>query len=327
MKAIVYDAYGPPEVWRLDDVPRPAPGAGEVLVRIHSTAVTRTDCETRDANRKAGALVSLVSRLVSGVRRPRQPILGKDFAGAVEGVGSGVSEFKPGDRVFGSTGFRFGAFAELATLSEAARVAPMPASISFDEGAAICDGALYALWPLKLARIRPGESVVVYGSSGAIGTAAVQLAKSFGAEVTAVCTAKNFGLMAELGADHTLDYTREDFTRNGQTYDVIMDAVGKHSFARSKESLKLGGRFLATDHLNNVLLHFWTSRVGSRKVIFSIPPRASRQDVLMLSGLIEAGKYRAVIDRTYPMDGVVEAGRYVETEQKTGNVILRMVAD
>jgi NADPH:quinone reductase-like Zn-dependent oxidoreductase len=326
MKAIVYDTYGPPEVWRIADVPKPAASASEVLIRIHSAAITRTDCETRDANRKAGPLVSVISRLVSGVRRPRQPILGKDFAGVVEEVGPGVDEFKPGDRVFGSTGFRFGAFAELIALPETARMSQMPASISFDEGAAICDGGLYALWPLKLARIQPGEGVLVYGSSGAIGAAAVQLAKSFGAEVTAVCTAKNLGLMAELGADHAIDYTREDFTKNGQRYDVIMDAVAKHSYARSKDSLKPGGRFLATDHLSNLFLHYWTSRVGTRKVIFSIPPRATKHDVQMFEGLIEAGKYRAVIDRTYPMNEVVEAARYVETEQKTGNVILRIAA-
>jgi NADPH:quinone reductase-like Zn-dependent oxidoreductase len=326
MKAIVYDTYGPAEVWRIADVPKPVAGAGEVLIRIHSTAITRTDCETRDANRKAGPLVSVISRLVSGVRRPSQRILGKDFAGVVEQVGQGVDEFKPGDRVFGSTGFRFGAFAELLALPEAARMAHVPASLTFDEGAAICDGGLYALWPLKLARIQPGDAVLVYGSSGAIGTAAVQLAKSFGAEVTAVCTDKNLGLMAKLGADHAIDYTREDFTKNGQKYDVIMDAVAKHSYARSKESLKPGGRFLATDHFGNLLLHFWTKRFGSTKVIFSIPPRATKQDVQMFKALIEAGKYRAVIDRTCPMDEVVEAARYVETEQKTGNVILRIVA-
>ncbi len=326
MKAIVYEKYGPPEVWRIADVTKPSASAGQILIRIHAAAITRTDCETRDANRKAGPLVSVISRLVSGVLWPRQPILVKDFAGVVEEAGPGVDEFRPGDRVFGSTGFRFGTFAELAVLPETARMSQMPASMTFDEGAAISDGGLYALWPLKLARIQPGEAVLVYGSSGAIGTAAVQLAKSFGAVVTAVCTAKNLGLMAELGADHAIDYTREDFTKNGQRYDVIMDAVAKHSYARSKDSLKPGGRFLSTDHLRNLFLHFWTPRVGNRKVIFSIPPRATKQDVQMFKGLIEAGKYRAVIDRTYPMDEVVEAAQYVETEQKTGNVILRIAA-
>lgn len=326
MRAIVYHTYGPPEVWRVADVPRPSAGPGEVLIRVHSTAITRSDCETRDANRKAGPLVSGLSRLVSGVRRPRQPILGKDFGGVVEEVGPGVAEFTPGDRVFGDTGFRFGCFAEFIVLPETARITEMPGSMNFDEGAAICDGGLYALWPLKLARIRAGDAVLVYGSSGAIGTAAVQIAKSFGAEVTAVCTAKSLGLMAELGADHAIDYTREDFTKNGQTYDVIIDAVAKHSFARSKHSLKPGGRFLATDRFRNLVLHYWTARVGDKRVIFSIPPRATRQDVQMFKGLFESGRYRAVIDRTYPMDDVMEAGRYVETEQKTGNVILRIAA-
>ena len=324
MKAIVYDHYGPPEVWRLADVPVPEPKPGEVLIRIHSTAITRSDCETRDANRKAGPLVTVLSRLVSGVLSPRQPILGKDFAGVVEAVGDGTAEFKPGDRVFGSTGFRFGAFAELMAIPEAARIAQMPSSISFDDAAAITDGGLYALWPLKLARIQAGEAVLIYGSSGAIGTAAVQLAKSYGAEVTAVCTAKNLGLMAELGADHAIDYARDDFTRNGLQYDVIMDAVAKHSYARSKDSLKPGGRFLATDHFRNLVLNYWTPRTGTRRVIFSLPPRATKQDVQMFKSLIEAGKYRPVIDRIYPMDEVVEAARYVESEQKTGNVILNI---
>jgi NADPH:quinone reductase-like Zn-dependent oxidoreductase len=326
MKAVVYATYGPPEVWRIAEVPQPAASANEVLIKIHSSAITRTDCETRDVNRRAGPLVSALSRLVSGVRRPRQPILGKDFAGVVEEVGSEVREFKPGDRVFGSTGFRFGTFAEFIALPETARITQMPASITFDEAAAICDGGLYALWPLKLARIQDGEAVLIYGASGAIGTAAVQLAKSFGAEVTAVCNTKNFGLMAELGADHSIDYTREDFTKNGRKYDVIMDAVAKTSYARSMNSLKPGGRFLATDHLGNLFLHFWTARVGKTRVIFSIPPRASKQDVRMFKSLIESGKYRAVIDRTYPMGQVVAAARYVETEQKTGNVILRIAS-
>lgn len=326
MKAIVYTTYGPPDVWRLQEVPKPEPKEGGVLIRIHSSAVTRTDCEMREANRKSGAMVSAISRLVSGVRKPRQPILGKDLAGVVTEVVPGVGEFKVGDRVFGSAGFRFGAFAEYVALPESSRIAAMPESMSFDEGAAICDGGLYALWPLKLARIQAGESVLVYGSSGAIGTAAVQIAKSMGAEVTAVCTAKNLPLMAHLGADHAIDYESEDFTKNGRTYDVIMDAVGKFSFSRSKDSLSPGGRFLATDHLGNLFLHFWTSRAGSRKVIFSIPPRATKQDVQWFKELFEAGRYCAVIDRTYPMEDIAEAGRYVESGQKTGNVILKIAA-
>ena len=326
LRAIVYDSYGPPEVWRIADLSKPEARVGEVLIRVHSTAITRTDCETRDANRKAGPLVSLISRLVSGLSKPRQPILGKDFAGVVEQVGPGVNDFKLGDRVFGSTGSRFGAFAELMVLPQTAHMTHMPALMTFDEGASICDGGLYALWPLKLAHIQPGESALVYGGSGAIGTAAIQLAKSFGAEVTAVCPGDRLGLMEELGADHAIDYTRDDFTTNGQKYDVIMDAVGKHSYARSKDSLKPGGRYIATDHLGNLWLHFWTKRVGNRRVIFSIPPRATKQDVEMFRALVEAGKYRAVVDRTYPMDQVVEAARYVETEQKIGNVILRIGA-
>jgi len=322
MRAVVYDRYGPPDVLRLEEVERPAPREDELLVKIHATAVTRADCATREANRRSGLLVTLISRSISGIRRPRQRILGSEMAGVVEAIGSAVRNFAVGDHVFGSTGFRFGAYAEFICIRENARIAHKPAGISFEEAAAVCDGGLNALWCLRLADLGKGQRILIYGASGAIGSAGVQLAKYFGADVTAVCSTKNLELMGALGAHRVIDYTQEDFTRNGQTYDVIFDAVGKHSFRRSKGSLRPGGKYLATDGLRNLILARWTSRFGDKRVMFSIPPRYTQQDVVLLKELIEAGDFRAVIDRSYPLQDIVEAARYVETEQKTGNVVL-----
>ncbi len=321
MRAVVYDRYGPPDVLRLADVERPVPKEDEVLIKIHATAVTRADCATREANRRSGLAVTLLSRFISGIRRPKQPILGTELAGVAEAVGAAVHEFAVGDHVFGSSGFRFGAHAEFICMRESALLAHIPTSMSFEEAAAVCDGGLNTLWCLRLANLQPGQKILIYGASGAIGTVGVQLARSFGADVTAVCNTKNLELMTSLGADRVIDYTQEDFTKNGQMYDVIFDAVGKHSFRRCKNRLSRGGSYLATDGLQNLLLALWTLRIGDQKVIFSIPPRYTQKDVLFLKELIEAGKYRAVVDRRYPLD-VVDAARYVETEQKTGNVIL-----
>jgi len=322
MRAVVYDRYGPPDVLRLEDVERPVPKEDDVLIKTRATAVTRADCATREANRRSGLAVTLLSRTISGMRRPRQRILGSELAGVVEAVGAAVTEFTVGDNVFASTGFRFGSHAEFTCVPESARIAHMPAGMSFEEAAAVCDGGLNALWCLRQANLQKGHMILVYGASGAIGTAGVQLAKHFGCDVTAVCNTKNLELVKSLGADRVLDYTRKDFTKNGQTYHVIFDAVGKHSFKRCEGSLKEGGRYLATDGLRNLILALWTSRFGDKKVVFSIPPRYTKQDVLFLKELIEAGSYRAVIDRCCPLEDVVEAARYVETEQKTGNVIL-----
>jgi NADPH:quinone reductase-like Zn-dependent oxidoreductase len=322
MRAVVYDRYGAPDVLRLEEVERPIPKEDEVLIKVHATAVTRSDCATREANRRSGLAVTLISRIISGIRRPKQRILGSELAGEVEAVGAAVSEFAVGDQVFGTSGFRFGAHAEFICMRESARIARKPAGMSFEEAAAVCDGGLGALWCLRLADLRKGQRILIYGASGAIGTAGVQLAKYFGADVTAVCNTKNVELVRSLGSDVVVDYTQEDFTKNGQTYDVIFDAVGKHSFRRCKGSLKRGGSYLATDGLRNLILALWTARIGDKKVMFSIPPRYTKQDVLFLKELIEAGRYRAVIDRCYPLEDVVEASRYVETEQKTGNVVL-----
>jgi NADPH:quinone reductase-like Zn-dependent oxidoreductase len=322
VRAVVYNTYGPPEVLRLEDVDRPVPNEDEVLVKIHATTVNRSDVHTREANRSYGLAASLLSRLVWGVRRPRHPVLGREFAGEVEAVGAVVSEFAVGDHVFGLSGLTFGAHAEFMCIRESARIAHMPAGMSFEEAAPICDGALNALMCLKQADLRKGRTILIYGASGAIGTAGVQLARYFGADVTAVCSTKNLELVRSLGADRVIDYTKEDFTKTGQTYNVIFDAVGKHSFRRCRASLEPGGIYLPTDGFENLILALLPSRTGDKRVVFQIPPRQPKQDVLFLKELIEAGKFRPVIDRRYPLEDVIEATRYVETQRKVGNVVL-----
>ena len=322
MRAVVYDSYGPPDVLRLEDVERPIPKEDELLVKVHATTVNRSDVHIREANRSNGRAMVPLSRLMSGVRRPRQRILGSEFAGEVEALGSAVTEFAVGDRVFGTSGLRFGAHAEFMCIRESARIAHMPSGLTFEDAAPICDGALNALMCLKVADLREGRRILIYGASGAIGTAGVQLARYFGADVTAVCNTKNLELVRSLGADRVIDYTKEDFTKNGETYDVIFDAVGKHSFSRCKGSLEPGGIYLPTDGPRNLILALLPKRTGAKRVVFQIPPRIPKQDVLFLMELVEAGNYRPVIDRRYPLEDVVEATRYVETQQKTGNVVL-----
>ena len=287
MRAVVYDKYGPPDVLRLEDVPKPVPKEDEVLVRVHATTVNRSDVHIREANRSNGLAMALLSRAISGLRRPRQPILGNEFAGEVEAIGASVNEFGVGDHVFGSTGLRFGAHAEFMCVPVRARIARMPAGMGFEEAAPICDGALNALMCLKHADLRKGRTILIYGASGAIGTAGVQLARYYGADITAVCSTKNLELVRSLGADRVIDYTKEDFTKNGQTYDVIFDAVGKHSFKRCRASLEPGGIYLPTDGPVNIILALLPSRKGAKRVVFQIPPRQPKQDVLFLKKLVE----------------------------------------
>jgi NADPH:quinone reductase-like Zn-dependent oxidoreductase len=314
VRAVVHDRYGPPEVLRLADVDRPVPNDHDVIVEVHATTVTRTDCGIR-------AAYPFFARAFTGLLKPKRKIAGMELAGDVIEVGAAVTEFKVGDRIFGVKG---GANAEYVCVRESGPVASMPAGMSFEEAAAVCDGACAALSCLRIAGTLKGRRVLVYGASGSIGTAAVQWARYFDAQVTAVCNTKNVELVRSLGADEVIDYTREDFTKNGQTYDVIFDAVGKHSFRRCRRSLKPGGMFIETDggflwHVPFlVLLTRW---IGDKRVKLGIA-RYKKEDVLLLKELIEAGKYRAVIDRHYPLEDVVEATSYVETGQKTGNVVL-----
>ncbi len=320
MKAVIHFKYGPPEVLRLEEVERPVPKDDEVLVKIHATTVTRTDSGLRSAE-------LFVTRFFTGLHRPKRKILGMELAGEVEAVGATVTEFQVGDDVFGV--IVAGAHAEYVCVPETAPLAHKPASMSFEEAAAVCDGASLALACLRKGDLRDGRSIVVYGASGSVGTAAVQLARHFGADVTAVCNTKNLELVASLGADDVVDYTQEDFTKNGKTYDVIFDAVGKHSFRRCRRSLKPRGIYIDTDvgFLWHVpVLALLTRRIGDKKVYLGIV-RYTKEDVLFLKQLIEEGKYRAVIDRTYPLEEVVAATRYVETEQKTGNVVLTVSGD
>ncbi len=315
MRAVVYDSYGPPEVLRLEEVEKPVPEHDQVLVKIHATAVNRTDAGLRSAE-------YFISRLFTGLLRPKRAILGMELAGEVEVAGAAVAEFKVGDEVFGVIGS--GTHAEFVCIRESAPLAHKPTGMPFEEAAAVCDGAGLALACMRKAGPLKGRRVLVYGASGSVGTAGVQLAKHFGATVTAVCNTKNVELVRSLGADEVLDYLHEDFTRNGETYDVIFDAVGKHSFRRSRGSLKRGGTFVSTDpgfmwHLP--VLALLTRWIGDKKVAMGIT-RHSKQDVRLLKELIEAGEYRPVIDRIYPLEDVVEATRYVETGQKTGNVVL-----
>jgi len=320
MRAVVYDRYGPPEVQRLEEVERPVPKDDEVLIKIHATTVTRTDTGLRSGT-------PFIVRLFFGLLRPKQRILGTELAGEIEAIGAAVTEFAVGDEVFGSTpSFRSGAHAEFICVSESGPIAHKPAGMTFEEAAGVTDGVVLALMCLEAARLGQGQRILVYGASGSIGTAGVQLARYFEADVTAVCSTNNVNLVRSLGADKVIDYTQEDFTKSGETYDVIFDAVGKHSFSRCRDSLKRGGAYVATDGFQNLILSLWTSRIGDKRVLFPIPPHYTKKNVLFLKGLIEAGKYRAVIDRRYPLEQVAAATRYVETHQKTGNVVLTVGA-
>ena len=318
MRAVVHDRYGPPEVLRVDEVECPTPGDDEVLVKIRATSVTRSDAHLR-------AGTPFVQRFMSGLRRPKRRILGHELSGEVVEVGSAVTEFEVGDRVFGALPYlalRTGSHAEFMAIPEGWPLARIPAGLTFEQAAGVADGAFCALNGMRPVDVA-GKDVLVYGASGSIGTAAVQLAKHFGAHVTAVCNGKNVELVRSLGADEVIDYERDDFTKNGNTYDVIFDAVGKESFRRCRGSLRPGGFYLPADGFRNMFLWLLHKRFGDRKVVFEFP-RYRKEDLLLVAELLETGRYRPVIDRVYPLDDVVEATTYVETQQKTGNVVLTL---
>jgi NADPH:quinone reductase-like Zn-dependent oxidoreductase len=293
-------------------VERPIPEPDEVLVGVHATTVTQTDCHMWRAR-------PFLWRFMLGLRRPRRRTLGLEFAGVVEAVGGSVTELEVGDRVFG---LKTGSHAEYVCVRETGIIARIPEGMSFEQAAAVSDGMCEAIAALQTGHVGEGTNLLIYGASGSLGTGAVQLASYLGARVTAVCGAKNVELVRSLGADQVIDYEREDFTRSGQTYDVIVDAVGKHNYLRARRSLVPDGVFVATDRLFHFPLALLTRFVGSTRVVFSAGSPWKRESVLLLRELLEAGRYRPVIDRVYPLEEVADAARYVESWQKVGNVVL-----
>jgi len=323
MKAIVCTKYGPPEVLQFADVEKPVPADNEVLIKTYATTVHIGDTRMRGC--KAPPSFWLLMRIGFGFRGPRKKILGMELAGVIEEVGKEVTLFKTGDQVFASMGFGNGAYAEYKCLPENKMLALKPANMTYEEAAAVPNGALTALAILKKANIGKGQKVLIYGASGSVGTFAVQLAKYYGAEITGVCSTANLELVQSLGADKVIDYTAEDFTKNGEVYDIILDAVAKSSFSRCKDSLVQGGRYLTTvPGLTTILQKLWRSMVGSKKIIF--PALSEKvEDLIFIKELIEEGKLKAVIDRIYPWEQIVEAHAYVDQGHKKGNVAITVV--
>ncbi|ACS99235.1 NAD(P)-dependent alcohol dehydrogenase [Paenibacillus sp. JDR-2] len=320
MKAIVCEKYGTPEVLRFKDVEIPDPKEQEIRVKVYAAVVTPSDCSFRRAD-------PFFIRFLYGLRNPKHPILGVEFAGEVDSVGKDVTLFKKGDQVFGISPHRFGTYAEYVCLPENQPVFLKPNNAAYDEAAGLCDGALTALIFLRdHAKIQTGQKVLINGASGAVGAYALQLAKYYGAEVTGVCSSRNFELAKSLGADTVIDYTKEDFTRGDQTYDVIFDAVGKRTYPECKGSLTPQGIYLSTVPTGGAMLSMlWTSRSRGKKAIFTAAGlKQKKENLAFLKELFEAEKIKSVIDRRYPLEQTIEAHRYVETGRKKGNVILHV---
>jgi len=324
MKAIVHTRYGPPDVLQIKEVDKPFPKDNEVLIRVRAVAVTATNAIFRRGNQ-------LAARLFTGIIRPKSVVPGFELAGDIEAVGRDVNRFKVGDSVYGTTDGP-GAHAEYICMPEDGVLGSMPATLSYEEAAAVCDGALTALPFLRdEAKVKGGQTVLVNGASGAIGTFAVQLAKYYGAEVTGVCSANNAELVKSLGADRVIDYHRADFTEDEGRYDVVFDTVGKSSFSRSKRALKRRGVYLSTVLSLSILLGMlWTSRSRGKRAVFAAtgmrPARDRSNDLLFLKELVEVERIRPVIDRCYPLKEVTEAHRYIETGHKKGSLVLTLEA-
>ena len=319
MKAIVYTKYGAPEVLQFKEVEKPTPKDNEVLIKIYATTVNRTDCGFRKAE-------YFIIRFFNGFFKPKRTILGNEFAGKIEATGAAVKTFKPGDSVFGLSTFKFGAHAEYICVAEEGSITIKPANMSYEEAAAVCDGLMLGMNLIRKKDFQQIQKILVNGATGSIGSACVQLANYYGADITAVCNTKNLALVKSLGAHEVIDYTKEDFTKNGQLYDIVIDAVGKNSFFRCKKILKPGGKYFSTELgflYQNVFLALLTPIFGGKKVKFPIPT-ISKQDIIFFKELIETGKYKAVIDKTYPFEQIIEATKYVETGEKTGNVVITL---
>lgn len=319
MKAIIYTEYGPPEVLRLAEVEKPAPQDNQVLIRIHATTAAAAEVMERRGD-------SVLGRIILGFRKPRKRfrILGLELAGEIEAVGRAVQRFRKGDQVYGFTGFRLGAYTEYTCMPEKGSLALKPANLTYEEAAAVVDGASTALYFLRdKGRIQRGQKVLIIGASGGIGTFAVQLTKYFGADVTGVCSTAHVELVKSLGADRVVDYTREDFTKSGERSDIIFDTAGKSSFSRCKDSLTKNGRYLVTNGtmLTNFARTIWSSLIGGKKFVFGLSIEKT-EALVFLKELIEAGKIKPVIDRCYPLEQIVEAHRYVDTGHKKGNVVI-----
>ncbi len=322
MKAMVYERYGPPDVLHVQEVAKPTPKDKEVLIRTYATTVTAGDCRVRSLRMPVG--FGLIARLVLGVSKPRQPMLGSELAGEIASVGRDVRQFKVGDQVFAFTGARLGCYAEYTCMLEDGAVALKPANLTFDEAAAMSSGGTTALAFFRKAKLQSGEKVLINGASGGVGTAAVQLAKHFGADVTGVCSTANVELVRSLGAHHVIDYTTEDFTEQGATYDVIVDTAGTAPFSRSKRALKERGRLLVVLGGLPDLLHVPWVAITSHKKVIAGPAAWRAEDVRFLAELAEAGAFKPVIDRRYPFEQIAEAHRYVDTGRKKGNVIITL---
>jgi len=321
MKAIVYQKYGSPDVLELKEVEKPTPKDDEVLIKIHATTVNRTDCAILRAK-------PFFARFFTGIFKPNKPIPGTEFAGKIEEIGKNVSSFKVGDKVFGFDDSGSGSHAQYMTILEDKALTTIPSNITYEQAAASTEGAHYAYNFIKKVNLKSGQKFLVNGATGAIGSAAVQLLKYFGAYVTAVCNTKNIELVKSLGADKVIDYTKEDFTKDNQKYNFIFDAVGKSSFAKCKPLLQPGGVYISSDlgyMAQNVFLPLITPiikpMIGNKKTVFPIPTDI-KGSILLIKKLIEQGKFKAVIDRRYPLEQIVEAYRYVEKGQKTGNVVI-----
>jgi len=332
MKAIVYTEFGQPDVLQLKEVPKPAPKEDEVLIRVHATPVSYGDLTARNFKNITAREFNmplpllLPTRMYFGFSKPKINILGSEFAGEVEAVGKDVTRFKAGDAVMGYLGQRMGAYAEYLCMPEDGSLAIKPANMSYAEAAAVPYGAIIARSLLRKGNIQPGHKVLINGASGGIGSAAVQLAKSYGAEVTGVCSTARLEYVKSLGADRVIDYTKEDFTKNGETsgptYDLIFDVLGKSSFVKCKNSLKPNGiYFLASFKTKALFQMLWTKMIGSKKVVCTLSSERP-EDLVFVKELVEAGKFKSIIDRTYQMEQAAEAHRYAESGLKRGPVII-----